>query len=77
MASLTNKPSAWQTLPSLNKLSILYLRNNDIHDAGALSIAEATHRLPELSTVNLEGNTLGDKGCNALEEYKKTKKDFD
>ena len=66
-----------ETLPSLNKLRYLYLGNNDIHDAGALAIAGAMHRLPKLRKVDLEGNTLGDKGCSALEEYKKTKKDFD
>ena len=63
-----------ETLPSLNKLRQLYLHGNDIHDAGALAIAEAKHRL---SVVNLRENALGDKGCKALEEYKKTRKDFD
>ena len=66
-----------ETLPSLNKLSYLYLINNDIQDAGALAIAGALHRLPELSKVDLRENTLGEKGCDALEEYKKTRKDFD
>ena len=66
-----------ETLPSLNKFSRLNLTSNHIHDAGALAIAGAMHRLPKLSAVDLRDNTLGDKGCRALEEYKKTKKDFD
>ena len=63
-----------ETLPSINKLSNLWLTGNDIHDAGALAIAKALHRLPELNSVDLKVNAIGDKGRESLEEYKKTKK---
>lgn len=47
-------------------LSILDLKDNQIHGEGARALARAAKRSPCLLSLNLRLNRLGDDGCKAV-----------
>ncbi|KAG7491523.1 hypothetical protein MATL_G00004380 [Megalops atlanticus] len=52
-------------LPILKELNLSY---GEITEAAALEVAQALQDKPHLETLNLNGNCLGEDGCEALKE---------